>query len=642
MCGIVGILGKLPSRQAVIKARDAMWHRGPDDGGLYYSQKENIALGHRRLAIIDLSAAGHQPLFSNDQRYVIVFNGEIYNYLELKEKLKNFYDFKTKTDTEVLLAAYIKWGTECFKHIQGMFAFAVWDKAKRELVVARDRLGIKPLYYHSAGKNFMFGSEIKAILPFLKNTRKLNHQGFLDYLSYRDAIGPNTLYQDVFSLLPGHYLVLKRGGRPKLVKYWDLPIVKNKKDPDLRTVLREAEQIIKDTVRAHMMSDVPVGAYLSGGLDSSLLVALMSNISRQRINTFSIGFPEEGYNEFKYARVVSRLYNTNHQEITLNGKQYLDLIPEVIKYKDAPLSIPNEIAVHVLSKKLKESITVVLSGEGADELFGGYGRIFRSGYDFERMLLLRDQDYLSSRSRNILINNLNKKYGDFTNLTDLDHFLCQYDYFGSDNKKAILNPDLFADGDDRIFNKSYFKALFKKLSPLSTSEKYIYIFQKFHLLAPLRRLDANTMSKSVEARVPFVDHKLVEYVSALSLKYKLAWLSSKDKKAGSLLNSDQISDKHDLTKFLFRAIAKKYFPKEIVNRKKVGFPVPLDTWFSGKFNDYARDILLSPKAKSSPLYRKQVLRQWLEKDFKKDKHYGYNIWMMVNAEIWMQEYNVSI
>lgn len=642
MCGIVGILGKLPSRPAVVKARDAMWYRGPDDGGLYYNREEQVALGHRRLSIIDLSVAGHQPFFSNDGRYLIIFNGEIYNYLELKGKLKNFYDFKTKTDTEVLLAAYIKWGTGCLQYLQGMFTFAVWDKLKRKLIIARDRLGIKPLYYHAAGKNFVFASEIKAILPFFKKIRKLNKQGFLDYLSYRDALCDQTLYEDIFSLLPGHYISVVPGGSPKIVKYWDLAVVKNKKDLGFGRVLAETEKLIIDTVRSHMISDVPVGAYLSGGVDSSLLVALMANISPKKINTFSIGFPEDGYNEFKYARKVSRLYNTNHHEITLKGKNYLDLIPEVIRYKDAPLSIPNEIAVNVLSKELKKHITVVLSGEGADELFGGYGRIFRSGYDFDRMVLLKDPHYLSVRRRNILGDNLRKKYGDFTNLTELDHFLYQYDYFGSDSKKAILNPDLFIDGDDRIFNRSYFNALFKKISSLATSEKYIYAFQKFHLLVPLRRLDANTMSESVEARVPFVDYRLVEHVSALPLKYKLAWLSKKDKNAAALLNSDQISGRHDSTKFLFREIAKKYLPKEITNRKKVGFPVPLDSWFSGKFNDFARNILLASGAKSSSLYNKSILHHWLEKGPKKDKHYGYNIWKMVNMEIWMKEFNISI
>ena len=641
MCGIIGVFGTLPDQQLFTKARDLMIHRGPDDAGIYYSPDEGIALGQRRLSIIDLSSAGKQPFVSDDGRFTLVFNGEIYNYQEIRSELEGSYKFHTKTDTEVLLASYITWGEKCLEKLNGMFAFAIWDSLEECLFVARDRLGIKPLYYMLKDEVFYFASEVKSILACSAVERKLNKQALLDYLSYRYVLGSRTMFENIFSMLPGHYLQIDSNKNIDQIKYWDLPVINKKNDPGEEEVLRKTEDLVKKSLKYRMISDVPLGAYLSGGLDSSLLVAMMSEMSSEKVKTFSIAFEESGFDESVFARRVAQHCNTEHHEFKLKAGDYMSLLPEVIGYKDAPLGIPNEVAVHVLSKELKKHITVVLSGEGADELFGGYGRIFRSAHDFER---LKDTTSLSYIEKEQLVKNLQKKYGNQKFESIEDHFLDQYTYFPFYEKKNLLNPEIFKENEEGITNKQYFQEFFEKIRGLDPSEQYMYIFQKIHLLGPLYRLDTSTMSESVEARVPFVDHELVEYISSLPLKYKMAWKSNIDEENSKVLNSNQISEEKDTTKYILRKIAEKYLPKEILNRKKLGFPVPLNNWFcGGKYSEYAKSLLLSAEARSSPLYNRKVLEEWLNcSDESSGSRRGYNIWMLINIELWMQQYKVII
>ena len=639
MCGIIGVLGNIPEKNKIIRARDKMEHRGPDDSGIFYDKDNKVTLGHRRLSIIDLSSAGKQPFFSNSGRYVISFNGEIYNYLQLKKDLTGSYDFKTNTDTEVILAMYEKYGENCLKYLQGMFAFAIWDRKEKRLFVTRDRLGIKPLYYTIVKNNFYFASEIKGILNFDVVPRKLNKQGFLDYLSYRYVLGKYTMFKNIYSLLPGHYILLKCGEEPKVKKYWDLPVIEKKQDPGEGIVLKKVEDLLLKTIESHMMGDVPVGAYLSGGLDSSLLVAMMARISKKPIKTFSIGFKEKGFNEFKYARKVAKSIKTDHHEIVLDDNNYFDILSEAIGYKDLPLSVPNEVPVHVLSKELKKHISIVLSGEGADELFGGYGRLFKSGYDIERIRLLNKD--LFDGNRDELIKNLEKKYDSLESVSDLDHFLNQYTYHKFSEKKALINSDYFNLQSLDLKNKNYFKAINSKLSSFDPTNKFLYLMQKVHIVGLLHRLDSMTMSSSVEGRVPFVDHKLVEFVSSLPLKYKIRWKSKQDELKAKTLNSDQISEIHDISKYILRKISKKYLPKDIIERKKVGFPVPLNNWFKGDKNEMAKDLLLSKHTKSKNLYNRKNLENILNYN-KPDSGKGINIWMLVNMEMWMDKYGISL
>ncbi|MEK7643720.1 MAG: asparagine synthase (glutamine-hydrolyzing) [Patescibacteria group bacterium] len=641
MCGIIGVLGNIPQKNEFESARETMNYRGPDDAGLYYSKKEGVALGHRRLSIIDLTVAGHQPFFSADKRYVLTYNGEIYNYLEIKKQLENFYDFKTKTDTEVLLAAYIKWGVKCLNKLNGMFAFAIWDRKEEKLFLARDQFGIKPLFFCEADGVFYFSSEIKGIIQFKNIPRKLNRRGFLDYLSYRYVLGGETLFAGIKSALPGHYLVVKNDQPIKQFCYWKLPVVIEKKDPGEKEALAMTTELLKQSVRLRLRSDVPVGAYLSGGLDSSVLVALASGFSDQPLKTFSVGFKEENFSELEYARIVAKKFNTDHREYTMRGDEYFDLLSGAIGFKDAPLLSPNEPAWFFLSKEIRKDVTVVLAGGGADELFGGYGRILRSGYDWERMA--NNDDFSASEKKKLFVN-LNKKYGALKFDSPLAHFLGQYSYLGIEHKRALVSPEILDGENSDWLNHNFFRKIFKGLNKLSATDQYLRVFQTVHLLGTLESLDAMSMPASIEARVPYVDKDLIEFVSGLPLKYKMPWRSVSARVRARVLNSDQISEKQDITKYLLRKIGDRCLPAEIMKRKKMGFPVPLDKWFvGGKFEKLAKDVLLSPNAKSLALYNRKPLEDLLNhRTGMVGKNHGLHIWMMMNMEMWLNQYNVSI
>ncbi len=643
MCAIIGVLGKnLPSQEQFIKARDTMTHRGPDDAGMYYKPEEGIALGHRRLSIIDLSPEGRQPFFSYDKRYAIVFNGEIYNYKELKDELKNKYPFKTKTDTEVLLAAYIQWGEKCLQKFNGMFAFAIWDRNKKELFCARDRLGVKPFYYSVYNNNFYFSSEIKGILTMAEIERKLNKESFSDFLSYRYPLGSKTMFEGISSLLPGYCMKLKEKKTSVFKKYWELPVVVNKKDPGESNAINETKKLLMESVRYRMMSDVPVGTYLSGGLDSSLITALMASLSSTPVKTFSVGFSGEAFNEFPYARKVARIFNTDHHELLLDAKTYLDAVPETIRFKDAPLAVPFEVSGVLLSKELKKNITVVLAGEGADELFGGYGRIFRSGGDFEKMKLAHRKDFLTTEKRDLLKKNLLTKYKNIKLQSPTSFFLDQYSYISQAQKESIVRKDIIQKTGG-ILNEAFFNEIFSSIKNISSEEQFMHVFEQVHLLGLLHRLDTDSMAYSVEAREPFVDYRLIEYVSSLPLKYKMRWKSKEDEQKAKLLNSDETSEAHDIPKYLLKEIGREYLPDEIVNRKKLGPPAPLNEWFQGDFKFLAKELLFSADSKSRQLFNIKELEEFVE-HIPKDPNsrHGLNVWMLTTFEQWMREYNIIL
>ena len=644
MCAIIGVLGRnLPDQEQFKKARDTMTHRGPDDAGLYYAPEEGVALGHRRLSIIDLSAAGRQPFSSWDNRFLITFNGEIYNYRELKKELEEFYSFKTDSDTEVLLASYIQWGEKCLNKLNGMFAFAIWDRKKKELFCARDRLGVKPFYYATHNGIFYFASEVKGILSMTGMERKLNKESFLDFLSYRYPLGPKTMFDGVFSLLPGHYMTLKGNRAPILKKYWELPVVVDKKDPGETEAKEKTKNLLLSSIKYRMISDVPIGAYLSGGLDSSLITGMMASVSAKPVKTFSVGFQGEDFNEFKYARKVAKLFNAEHHELVLDGKTYLNAVPETIRFKDAPLAVPFEVSGVLLSKELKKDITVVLAGEGADELFGGYGKIFRSSDDFEKMNSISSRkDFLTAEKRELLRKSLLAKYKNIKPQSLTQFFLDQYSYILRSQKEGLVRQNILQKSGETL-NETFFNEIFSSVKNISPEEQFMHVFEQVHLLGLLHRLDTDSMAYSVEAREPYVDYRLIEYVSSLPLSYKMRWKSKKDEQKAKLLNSDQISEIHDIPKYLLKEVAKEFLPQEIIHRKKLGPPAPLNEWFQGDFKSFAKELLFSTDSKSKPLFNIKELEGFVEhvpKD--SNSRHGLNIWMLTTLEQWMREYNVSL
>jgi len=636
MCGITGLINfdKVKySEEYLWKMTNTMYHRGPDGGGVY--SDEGIGFGHRRLSILDLSEAGKQPFIQNELS--ITFNGEIYNFREIKSQIGAF-NYTSETDTEVILNAYRKQGIDCIRDFNGMFAFALFDKSKQKVFLVRDRMGIKPMYYAQVGNEIIFGSEVKAILASEKLKANYSNSAISNYLSFRYPIGTQSFFEGIYQLEPAHYLEIDlQTKKISKIQYWDVPIIENKEDHGESYYIQQLQETLSDSVKYRMIADVDFGAYLSGGLDSSIIVALMSKMHSRSIKTFTIGFEDKEYNEFKYSKMVADMYQTEHRTIMLDPSKYFETSESLISYKDAPLSVPNEPALYLMSKALKEHFTVVLSGEGADELFGGYGRIFRSPHDYERYLGIRDSNIDSSLASEFK-KSFKEKYGDFdSNITN--HFLKLYKYISLDDKRKFMSKDFLESTqyDQPLFN--YFYQHFKKSSSLSYSEQYMWIFEKIHIQGLLNRLDMTTMAASVEGRVPFVDHKLIEFGFNIPLKYKLKWKSELHKSYSSHLTSDKISEIYDTPKYLLKKAYENQLPKEVVWRKKMGFPVPLHKWFGDSFNEYAKEILLDSQAKRRNIYNIDELERLLNDKSNFNQHsFGLKIWMLVNLELWMNKY----
>ena len=643
MCGIAGIVNsnKDPGELENIGSLmiNQLHHRGPDGSGIKIinkKDKRNILMAHTRLSIIDLSERASQPMSNISGDIWITFNGEIYNYAEIRKELSiEGYKFRTDSDTEVIIHAYKHWGMDCFKRFIGMWAIALWDHERERFILSRDRLGIKPLYYSFDGERLIFGSEPKVILEQDPTKRKLNLNALSDYLSYRYVLDGSSFFSGIDSVSAGTNMILQDRNL-KEENYWQLPIIKDKEDLGEYSARESLAELMQSSVDYRMISDVPVGSFLSGGLDSSILVSLMAEKHPDPIKTFTIGFNDEGFNEFDHARSVSEHCGTTHKEITLNANSYLNSLEDMIRVKDSPLAVPNEIALHVLSKVLKKDITVVLSGEGADELFGGYGRIFRSAFDYQRVM----EAGLSINNEN-LKKNLLQKYDSLSFSSELEHFLGQYSYMSFDEKEKILSPSVFRFLGDDPHNSNYFENYWKRLDGLDLHEKYIWIFQNVHLEGLLGRLDSATMSASVEGRVPFVDHRLIEFINALPIHYKMRWLNEESRDNAKVLNSDQISEVYDITKYILRSQYQDRLPIEISQRKKIGFPVPLTNWLSGPLRTYATERLLHENARTREIFERKYI-QTIINSAKTDAQSGLKIWMLLNVEEWMRIYEVSI
>jgi asparagine synthase (glutamine-hydrolysing) len=630
MCGIAGIYnlkeGRKISKTLLREMADSMKHRGPDDSGTEVFK--NAALGNRRLAILDLSKKGHMPMHDGNGNIWITHNGEVYNYREIRHELsRRGHNFKSDSDTEVILRSYIEWKEKCLEKFNGMFAFALYDSRNNELFMARDRLGIKPLYYAKINGQFVFASEIKAILKHPKYKREINFRAVSSYLSYRYGLGDETMFKGINKLLPGHYLKIK-GGKIDISEYWDIGFAKSnrKSEAYYKTELR---RLLEKSVKSRMISHVPVGAYLSGGLDSSIIVALMAKYSSKKVKTFSIGFKEEGFDEFSYARLVAKRYRTDHTEISVSMKDYLKSMKTLIRYKDLPLAVPNEVPIYLMSKQLKKHITVVLSGEGADEIFSGYGRIFRSPLDYKKLRIIY---MLPGFLRKSLFRSFIGKYKNKKFNSEMEHFLYLYSYFPLREKMQIFNEKMKGAIRNDESTREIFRKCFYKCRKRPYYEKIWYVFEKLHLPGLLQRLDCPTMATSVEARVPYVDHELVEFMFTIPTGYKMRWKSFLHRIKSFNKTSDEISEINDTTKYILKESCKDLLPQEIVERSKKGFPVPLDEWFDGI--SLAKKELLNKNSKIRMLVNQKNLERWLDSGNSK----GQKIWMLLNLEYWLRAY----
>ena len=600
MCGISAIFSKYKIDKLNLRISnmcEEMKERGPNASGIT-TILNNIALGHTRLSIIDLNCISNQPMLSNSGRYYIVFNGEIVNYLDIKSKLS--YEFKTKSDTEVILASLEEKGIEWFlNNAIGMFAICIYDTKEKSILLARDKVGIKPLYYSLIDDEILVvASEIKAILSsgLVKNI--LNEDAIDEYLANRYVREPFTFFKNIYQLESGTYILFDKQLNKAQKRYYDIPKLNFKKKYDEKEIIEATENELKETIDRWIISDVKIGAYLSGGVDSSLLSAMVA-LNKDNLDTYTIGFNDKRTNEFMYAKKVSDIYKTNHKEILIEFDEYMKNWDRLIYFKGAPLGVPNEIALAKMTSKLSNDVTVVISGEGADELFGGYGRIYRSAFEYSK----------------------NKERETF-----YEYFKNLYEYVPNEFRRKYLKH-----------NKQNMKRYFdlkigKEFDNYKNEENIFRYFIKYHIKGLLQRLDTCTMQTSVESRPPFLDGKLIDFVfKEIPYDLKLKWNSRKAEKQAQTMPVNKYSEYLDTPKYILKKISEKYLPNEIIYRKKMGFPIPLQDNIE-IMNSLAKEKLLNSRWLNINSY------EIFKEDLIKLPNSGQVLWMLINIEKFIEIY----
>ena len=638
MCGFVGIVSQNNKKFKNFKNLvDSLHHRGPDDSKIY--EDEAIQLGFKRLSIIDIEK-GSQPIFSKDKRYAMVFNGEIYNYNELKSDLEaKGVNFFTNSDTEVLLESYIFWGKNFLDKINGMYAFAIYDFKLKKLLLVRDRFGIKPIYFYQKDDFIIFASEVKTLIISKTFDCSVNYNAISSYLSFRYPYGVGTFFKNISKIEPGEYLEFENSKITKQT-YWKIPEINeaDQEDRSEKSYIEELDSIMNSVTKDHLVSDVSIGALLSGGLDSSLITSIMGQYQKN-FNTFSASFNITDYDENKFALIVANKIGTKHSNIILNSSDYFQKLENIIEHKYLPLTIPHEVALYDLFKEIKKKNKVVISGEGADEMFGGYGRVMGSGFDYKKI------KYLNKINNNKFKKKMYHMFGlkDYypKNISSRkDHFFSVYNWFPIEQKKNIFTDEFNTNINNDESLHSFWKNEFDKLENKNENNKFIYLFQKFHLQCLLDRLDLMSMASSVESRVPFCDYRIVNFLSSVPYKYKIKWNSTFSKLKAIFSSSEDHSEVLNVSKFLLRKLSTKYLPNKIANRKKLGFPAPLDQWVEEEKIDFIKEILLDKQTKDRGIFNISNVEKLINnKENLKHDFWGKKIWMLLNLEIWFRKIN---
>jgi len=620
MCGICGVWfrdkKKTVNKKWLADINNTMFHRGPDGEGVYIDG--SLGLAHRRLSIIDITG-GAQPMQNREGSTAIVFNGEIYNYKELrKEQEKNGSKFETDSDTETIIHQYEKHGLDCVLNLQGMFSFGIWDKDRKMLMLARDRIGIKPLYYAVTSEAFIFSSEIKAILKSGLVDADVDVSNIDSYLSLGWVPSPKTLFRGIYKLEPGTLAVINDKHDIRIDKYWDINSTQEKEIvPDEHIPDNFTEQLT-NVVGSHLVSDVPVGAFLSGGLDSSAIVATMAKLSDNRIKTFSVGYDEKyGPSELPYAKLVAERFNTEHNEYILEPLDFFDSIEKLLAFAEEPIEEPSGIALFQLSKMAKEQATVLLAGEGMDEILAGYP-IYKKMPTIEKMHAFAK--YIKPLVSGSLLDNLNigeklLKYIDWV----LNPIESRYHSVNSRLTEHIKNR-MYEPGSaiNRGVVNEYYSDILKELKDRTLLQKMTIADTTTWLPdCLLLKADKMTMAASIELRVPFLDHKFVEYCGSLQDKWKI---------------------RNGVQKYLLRKNMEGVLPDVILNRKKQGFPIPISGWFKGKLYEPVSDILLSAKARSRGYFRKTYVEDVLKEHRSGAQDHGVRLFSLLVLEMWHEKY----
>ncbi|HEY0659454.1 MAG TPA: asparagine synthase (glutamine-hydrolyzing) [Pyrinomonadaceae bacterium] len=625
MCGIVGIINassRKVDREIIEKMNKCIVHRGPDEDGFYL--KDSVALAMRRLSIIDL-AGGQQPIYNADRTKAIVFNGEIYNFQQLRADLeKRGHRFYTNSDTEAIVHLYDEYGADCVQHLRGMFAFAIWDETDKSLFIARDRVGKKPLLYsHQPNGDLIFGSEFRSLLSHPDISREVDYKAIDGYLSYICVPAPLTAFKQIRKLEPAHWLRWK-DGRVETKRYWQPNFSKKIKISE-KEAEEETLRILRESTKLRMISEVPLGAFLSGGVDSSTIVALMAQESSQPVKTFSIGFEEQDYSELKYAKQVANHVGAEYHEFIVKPDA-LEVLPILVKHYGEPFADPSAVATYYVSRETRKYVTVALNGDGGDESFGGYERhlAMRLAEKYHRIPKFFRQTFVEKIVNAIPTSEIKRnrfrdakrflKVAALPTTERYSHWLSSYrpedklDLYTAEFKSEVAGYDSY-----EIFDKWFAKANGSGvLDATLLTDMMTYLPNDL-----LVKVDIASMAVSLEARSPFLDHKLIEFAASLPENLKVKNLE---------------------LKYLLKKIAAKLVPKEAIYRRKMGFGVPISHWFRGEMKDFVRQILLSEKFAGRRIANPKYVEKLVNEHIEAKEDHGWRLWILIMLELWFQEF----
>ncbi|MCK4401027.1 asparagine synthase (glutamine-hydrolyzing) [bacterium] len=628
MCGICGILNTSLNgniREEIVRNMcSVLKHRGPDDEGIYLGWgkdgRKNIGLGIRRLAIIDLDT-GHQPIHNEERTIWIVCNGEIYNFRELRKDLEaKGHCFYTNSDAEVIVHLYEEYGVECLEFLRGMFALAIWDDVKKNLLLARDRIGQKPLCYAEIGNKLVFASEIKSILQVKQVPREVNIEAIHNYLTYQYVPSPLTAFKGIFKLPPAHYLLWKNR-KISIEQYWNLNAV-NKIKMSEDEYCSRLRNLFEESVKLRLVSDVPLGAFLSGGLDSSIVVGVMSKLMREPVKTFSIGFQEEKYNELNYARIAADHFKTDHHEYIVKPNA-LDILPKLIWHYNEPFADSSALPTYYVAKMTSQDVTVALNGDGGDESFVGYPR-------YKAVKLAEYYEKFPQSIRN-MVNGIAMKLPYSTEqktmLRRFRRFAESMDYsperryirwisiFDNERKKDLYTP-FFREAVQGIDAFSYAENYYNNNAYSDFLDRTLFVDIMTYLPGDLLvKVDIAAMANSLEARSPFLDHKFMEFAASIPSNLKLKGLTSK---------------------YILKKAFSELVPTPILKRRKMGFGVPISHWFRNELKDYLQDTLLSRRCLERGYFQAKYLKLIIDEHISGRYDHGYRLWALLNLELWQQ------
>jgi len=624
MCGIVGIVRndeKPVDEQLLSRMNGAIRHRGPDDDGFYINGSVGLAM--RRLAIIDLKS-GQQPIHNRDRTAWIVFNGEIYNYLEIRQQLEKLgHTFYTNSDTEAIVHAYDQYGSECPKYLRGMFAFAIWDERTQELFLARDRVGKKPLLYAEINGQLVFASEFSALLLHPDVSKDIQPEAIDCYLSFMCVPAPLTAYRAIRKLEPGHSLRW-RSGEIRVERYWQ-PDFSHKLSIGEEEAGERAIAILRDAVKVRLMSEVPLGAFLSGGIDSSAVVALMSQESSDRVKTFSIGFEEQDFSELQHARRVAKHVGADHHEFVVRPDA-LEILPLLVEHYGEPYADSSAVPTYYVARETRQHVTVALNGDGGDESFAGYERyaamalaetyrkvpaFLRESVIKQAANLIPTSEFGRSRIRS------GKRFLEAACLPKVDRYLRWVSTFDTTSKLRLYS-DQFKRGVTIGHARSLLEPWFVRANGSGFIDSSLHADLMTYLPNDLLvKVDIATMAVSLEARSPFLDHHVIEFAASLPERYKLRGLT---------------------TKYLLKKVLRKLLPSENLTRRKMGFGVPIGHWFRGQMQPFLREVILSERALSRGLFKHEVVRELVDQHAEGKRDYSHQLWTLLMLELWFQRF----